>query len=256
MPGSQKDRPTNAWEPLFLFSKSRHYFYDPVAVMEPCTGNAHSRGSGASPKMPSVGSGIRNNDSFSLAVNEIVYARHRRDVWQLSTEPMSEHHFAAYPKELVRPCILAGTSEVGVCADCGAPYKRLVEKTDLGDWHSDQDMKRSGVNRNHQNGRKWEETLVDRHRRQNLHNDRAAARANGADHDHTFVPPQTIGWMKTCKCVTWSRRPATVLDPFAGSGTTSMVSEELNRRWYALDLGYQDIQKRRMRGVQKQLFQD
>ena len=36
MPGSQDDRPTTSHEYLFLFSKKRRYYYDKVAIFEPC----------------------------------------------------------------------------------------------------------------------------------------------------------------------------------------------------------------------------
>ncbi len=45
-----------------------------------------------------------------------------------------------------------------------------------------------------------------------------------------------------------------VLDPFLGSGTVGMVAERLNRRWIGLDLGYQDLQKKRLQNVQKELM--
>ena len=45
-----------------------------------------------------------------------------------------------------------------------------------------------------------------------------------------------------------------VLDPFAGSGTTLRVADKLNRVGLGIDLGYQEIQKRRMSGVQKELI--
>lgn len=38
--------------------------------------------------------------------------RNKRDVWTVATVPFSEAHFAAYPPELIRPCVRAG-SEVG-----------------------------------------------------------------------------------------------------------------------------------------------
>ena len=44
-----------------------------------------------------------------------------------------------------------------------------------------------------------------------------------------------------------------VLDPFAGSGTTLKVAEELNRIGYGIDMGYQDIQNRRLTNIQKEL---
>lgn len=43
-----------------------------------------------------------------------------------------------------------------------------------------------------------------------------------------------------------------VLDPFFGSGTVGRVAERLNRRWIGIDLGYQDLQAKRLRGVQRE----
>lgn len=44
------------------------------------------------------------------------------------------------------------------------------------------------------------------------------------------------------------------LDPFFGSGTVGMVAEQLGRRWIGIDLGYQDLQKKRLENVQKEIF--
>jgi DNA modification methylase len=46
----------------------------------------------------------------------------------------------------------------------------------------------------------------------------------------------------------------TVLDPFAGSGTVLRVAEKLNRQGIGLDLGYHELQGKRVRNVQKVLF--
>ena len=46
----------------------------------------------------------------------------------IPTQGRPDAHFATYPDELPRRCILAGTSERGVCADCGAPWVRQKEK--------------------------------------------------------------------------------------------------------------------------------
>ena len=45
-----------------------------------------------------------------------------------------------------------------------------------------------------------------------------------------------------------------ILDPFAGSGCTLRVADKLNRVAYGIDLGYQDIQERRMTNIQKVLY--
>lgn len=74
-PESVRDRPTRSHEFLFLFSKSEHYVYDPEAVVGP-------------------------ND------------RRLRTVWDIKTRPYPEAHFATFPPELVRPCVLL-TSGLG-----------------------------------------------------------------------------------------------------------------------------------------------
>jgi DNA modification methylase len=55
-------------------------------------------------------------------------------------------------------------------------------------------------------------------------------------------------------CIKAGSRPGDcVLDPFGGSGTVAKVAERLNRRWLLCDLGYQDLQAKRLRNVQKVL---
>lgn len=45
-----------------------------------------------------------------------------------------------------------------------------------------------------------------------------------------------------------------VLDPFCGSGTTLRVAEQLNREGMGIDLGYEEIQERRLSGIQRELI--
>ena len=43
--------------------------------------------------------------------------RNKRDVWMVNTKPNKESHFAVYPDELIRPCILAGCPRGGIVLD-------------------------------------------------------------------------------------------------------------------------------------------
>lgn len=89
-PESVKDRPTRAHEYVFLFSKSKKYFYNHEEIKEP----SEKRG----------------------------VFRSRRTVWSINTEPNQAQHFAMFPESLVEPCILAGTIEGDIVLDpfCGA----------------------------------------------------------------------------------------------------------------------------------------
>ena len=43
--------------------------------------------------------------------------RNKRSVWTIATQPFPEAHFATFPEELIRPCILAGCPEGGTVLD-------------------------------------------------------------------------------------------------------------------------------------------
>lgn len=131
MPESVKDRPTRAHEYIFLLSKSEHYHYDAEAVREPAVGfyNAAPAGSKGTGK-PNArrrgnsrtfrGGGAYTHDqaadnsakverqSHGLVPNE-TGKRNRRSVWTVATRPYKGAHFATFPEELVRPCVLAGS---------------------------------------------------------------------------------------------------------------------------------------------------
>ena len=72
MPESVKNRPTSATEELFLLTKSPTYFYDP--------------------------NGVRELSGANL-----------RNYWILGPDPSGKGHPAAFPRELVRRCILLGS---------------------------------------------------------------------------------------------------------------------------------------------------
>ena len=52
------------------------------------------------------------------------------DVWKVATKPFKEAHFATFPPDLIRPCILAGCPPAGVVLDpfMGAGTTGLVAK--------------------------------------------------------------------------------------------------------------------------------
>lgn len=59
----------------------------------------------------------KQNESFAAAVKDLVPDRNKRSVWPLATHPFREAHFATFPPDLIRPCILAGAPMGGVVLD-------------------------------------------------------------------------------------------------------------------------------------------
>ena len=67
---------------------------------------------------------------------------------------------------------------------------------------------------------------------------------------YAMWPEKLVERMIKCS----SRSEDIILDPFAGSGRTLRVADRLNRIAYGIDLGYQDIQGRQLKEIQKELI--
>lgn len=77
MPESVKDRPARSHEYIFLLSKSEQYLYNWAATRELADGGGY---------------------------------RNKRSVWSVNTKGFSGAHFATFPPDLIRPCILASSN--------------------------------------------------------------------------------------------------------------------------------------------------
>jgi hypothetical protein len=168
---------------------------------------------------------------------------------------------------LITPPILAGSSEKGCCADCGAPWKRIVEEKQLTRERPNDYVKRKGEE----------------------------GTGNSCANTVAGVETKTVGWEPTCEChgtfekttkkvthygawnadlddknVHWKKGhlyegakqievevdeyvsdlpldehpvvPCTVLDPFIGSGTSICVANENGRRGVGIDLSKKYLQ--------------
>jgi DNA modification methylase len=115
MPESVTDRCTKAHEYIFLMSKSARYFYDAVAIAEQSKWADDNRsGEGRltynGKRQGSAGTG---NEAFV----KITETRNKRSVWEVTTQPYSDAHFATFPPDLIEPCILAGCPKGGTVLD-------------------------------------------------------------------------------------------------------------------------------------------
>ena len=222
MPESVADRPTSAYEMVFLLTKRPRYFYDADAVRQPLTGGANP-GRKDGKHRPGKAHDDNDHRADSWQNTCTPSSANLRNVWQISTQGRPEAHFATFPDELPRKCVLAGTSEHGVCANCGAPWRRITATHD----------------RNGRLGKGYHDHTDDLGRGQ-----RGVFSADGAP------TRQTIGWQPGCDCNA-ARIPATVLDPFVGSGTTVAVAQSLGRKGIGLDLNpdYLAIARKRLEGI-------
>ena len=108
LPESVTDRCTKSHEYIFLLSKSQKYYFDHEAIQEKAKYPFDNRGERGDSRR-----GTQMN-SMSGQTGEM---RNKRDVWTVNTKPCKEAHFATYPFELIKPCILAGCPENGIVLD-------------------------------------------------------------------------------------------------------------------------------------------
>jgi DNA modification methylase len=124
MPESVTDRPTKAHEYIFLLAKSERYYYDADAISEPTTDKEYrTRGKVRPPTSVYAAQCPDGPQRTGLnLVNQVGgrLTRNKRDVWTVTSDPFPEAHFATFPPDLVRPCILAGCPHGGVVLDCFA----------------------------------------------------------------------------------------------------------------------------------------
>ena len=86
MPEAVTDRCVKSHEYIFLFSKQAKYYFNHEAIQE-------------------------------RAIGDLSEKKNRRSVWSIQLKPSSDAHFAVYPKELPKLCMLASTKEGDMVLD-------------------------------------------------------------------------------------------------------------------------------------------
>lgn len=165
-------------------------------------------------RVAGIPAGIISADDFDVTDEEIAAlpGRNIRSVWTIATQPYPEAHFATFPEELARRCILAGCPE-WVCKTCGKARERIVDVS----------YEKSPV---HGAG-----SVVGRHYETGANN------FDGAGMPRLNKRVKTTGFTH---CAHSTRpenlRPGLVLDPFVGSGTVAKVARDHCRHTIGIDL--------------------
>jgi len=113
MPESVKDRPTESHEYILMLAKSHKYYFDMEAVREPARDwgdrdRAKYRMGTDDPLLKQHG--LVKGDFASIG-------RNIRSVWEITTHRYSGAHFATFPEEIPKRCILASTKPSDIVLD-------------------------------------------------------------------------------------------------------------------------------------------
>jgi hypothetical protein len=238
MPQSVKDRLNDTTEAIFHLVKNKEYWYDLDAIREAhCdevedalekisdTQRQEARGQ--------IGTAPDRNDSGGDYVGDNNAAvdpagKNPGDVFEVTTKPFPDAHFAVYPPELCEKPIKA-TCPPKVCVECGAPYER--ETRDESGF-TDGVCNACGASKSkHKQGTKNAES--------------GSAMSGGVRICSNKV---TEGWKQTCDCATDATERGIALDPFAGAGTTLLKAKELGRQFIGIELNpeYADMARARV----------
>lgn len=209
LPESVTDRCPTTHEYWFHLTKQGRYYAAMDEIREPHTGTSHTQ------KRPPTGghsgNGVRHR---AFAGNVEAYnplGKLPGSVWAIPSQQLhvpaelAVDHFAAFPMEWPRR-LIRGWSPPGICLDCGEGRRPVSDAS-----YDQQGRSTNGpqsVARHHESpGR-----------------DVRAVRLT-----------RITGYACACSEPTAPTRPAVVLDPFGGTGTTALVASVLGRRGVSVD---------------------
>jgi DNA modification methylase len=193
--GALGDKWRPATSDLVVACVSDKRYWDDLATRKPhkadpttYTGNGYSKG---------FPEGIEGNESMPGNPSGAPLL----DYWEIPPTGYSGSHYAVFPPALVEPLVKA-MAPPKVCRECGEPARRITEQ--------------SYVPANHGGTSLGVISTSDKQ-------DEREMGGNGSPGFRSKLSTQssTIGWTD---CGHDNYRPALILDPFAGSGTTGLVA--------------------------------
>jgi hypothetical protein len=232
LPESVTDRCRSSHEYLFHFTVRPRYYAAVDEIREPHTGTAHGGGIDYG---NASGNGVRHRTFLPRPGEFNALGKLPGSVWEIPSQPLSVparlgvDHFAAFPMELPRRCIL-GWSPPGICTECGegrrsvaAGYACACTPYTYHPGTAD-------------NGKPYHQELAEG--RYALNTGGAPRDTSHPGHAGLWDRPKTGPW-REYHLDRWTpppTRPAVVVDPFGGTGTTALVASMLGRTGVSVDL--------------------
>lgn len=216
LPESVTDRVRRSHEQWFHFTREPRYF---SAVDEIREAHQHPHIAHTGPR---VGRGEVDGNAQHLRMGLSPLGKLPGSVWTIPTEPLHVpeslgiDHFAAFPTEWPRR-IIQGWSPSGICTECGEGRRPVV------------DVDRSLVDVS-RTARVMDGYAVGTGRTN--HGTGGSTLANEADKVRRTITGEACA----CPEPTAPTRPAVVLDPFGGTGTTALVAKALGRHGISNDM--------------------
>ena len=274
MPESCTDRPTSAYEMVFLLSKAKTYYYDAEAVREAAQYGRRQGG------FRGDGGRYVNNAGFDNAADvgkagtvggpedDPSAGRNLRNVWCINPQAFKEAHFATFPEKLVEPCVKAGSSPKA-CGVCGAPWEKVVDKhggTTGKSWHDhteDAEKGQHGEGRNIADGYESDYSVVITGWRptcehyDDLYREYPRVRRSRKRWQQDRADRWFVRARKRPGKDDWQWQQCVTLDPFSGTGTVGLVCKRLGRSYVGIELSpkYVEMSRNRLsKPVTREMF--
>ena len=223
LPESVTDRVRRAHEQVFHFTRQPRYYAAVDEIREPT--NYYERPNATRAVPPGT-----QRRTFADTCNPL--GKLPGSVWEIPSAPLQVparlgvDHFAAFPPALVRPLVL-GWSPPGVCTACAQGRRPVVEAEPVkSPKHADGSI--MGSRRSNGDVRGWDGLP-----RFNMA--RAVTGYACACTDLTIDAGGEV-WPSDDRGQPPPTRPAVVLDPFGGTGTTALVAAAYGRTGITVDL--------------------
>lgn len=219
LPESVTDRVRRSHETWFHFTREPRYFSAVDEIRE-----AHSSFAGFRGHAKEYGKAQRQDDGRNNIANaDQSLGKLPGSVWTVATEPLHVpeslgiDHFAAFPTEFPRR-IIQGWSPSGICVECGEGRRPTSERDPIDPRFLASNKRGDGRGNVEVRGVSQSSIL------------RTGLQAGQS--------PATRITGEACACPepTAPTRPAVVLDPFGGTGTTALVAHALGRHGISNDM--------------------